>query len=578
MKKLKNSLFLRSFLFVSPILITSCSSLPATNENEDKPNQNDETDDDKNQGEDPKPIEKSLVIKADKTYIGINEYINLSVLDQDNKEAKATFTSSDEKVATVSSSGIVKGISYGKATISATSKDDSSLKASIEITVGESVTLDSVVNKLKKANSYKTTYKGELTYKGQKYNINNVEEVTDDSYYFNVIDNNLMFQEIGYASNLGELFEFKRDGENITSATYLREHYDTYKQIVYLANEMNGNYYSLLPVVDNEYDITNTSDKELLFRITFQNTRVDFENISDYLLDISTIKANVISPNEFTISMSFDGATFSSGSLDINFSSFDEIDDAYLANYLKDGEVQVPSTYEDVSTIFDLVKNNNYTSDLGSFTITDDSEESTTHPIGDIHYTDKYCFYNYSDEYLTYTNQSLEELGETTKLVRGGYLNKNNSVYTFTVDEANTITLGEKVTSELPSIDITNYQDFTPTISTILNAINSENKLYSFMPFSSDMFDGKEYCSNNMTALDFLLSFDSDAISAGGTPFALCIGINKNSQNINQSEIVLGGCYQFVDMGNLLLPPIYTSYNNFNGANIDFIDAFLLNS
>lgn len=578
MKKLKNSLFLRSFLCVSPILITSCSSLPATSENEDKPNENDETDDDKDPGENPKPIEKSLVIKADKTYIGINEYINLSVLDQENKEVKSTFTSSDEKVATVSSLGIVKGISFGKATISATSKDDSSLKASIEITVGESITLDSVVNKLKKASSYKASYTGELTYKGQKYNINNVEEVTDDSYYFDVIDNNLMFQEIGYASNLGELFEFKRDGENITSATYLREHYDTYKQIVYLANEMNGNYYSLLPVVDNEYDITSTSDKELLFRIAFQNTRIDFENISDYLLDISTIKANVISPNEFTISMSFDGATFSSGSLDINFSSFDEIDDTYLANYLKDGEVQVPSTYEDVSTIFDLVKNNNYTSDLGSFTITDDNDEATTHPIGDIHYTDKYCFYNYSDEYLTYTNQSLEELGETTKLVRGGYLNKDNSVYTFTVDGANTITLGEKVTSELPSIDITNYQDFTPTISTILNAINSENKLYSFMPFSSGMFDGKEYCSNNMTALDFLLSFDSDAISAGGTPFALCIGINKNSQNINQSEIVLGGCYQFVDMGNLLLPPIYTNYTNFNGANIDFIDAFLLNS
>ena len=49
------------------------------------------------------------------------------------------------------------------------------------------------------------------------------------------------------------------------------------------------------------------------------------------------------------------------------------------------------------------------------------------------------------------------------------------------------------------------------------------------MSFSSGMFEGKEYYSNNMTALDFLLSFDSDAIN-GGAPFALSIGINKNSQ------------------------------------------------
>lgn len=95
------------------------------------------------------------------------------------------------------------------------------------------------------------------------------------------------------------------------------------------------------------------------------------------------------------------------------------------------------------------------------------------------------------------------------------------------------------------------------------------------MSFSSGMFEGKEYYSNNMTALDFLLSFDSDAIN-GGAPFALSIGINKNSQNINQSVIVFGICYQFVDMENLLLPPIYTSYTNFNNANIDFIDLFLL--
>ena len=169
--------------------------------------------------------ELKLTITSTADYIGLNEYAYLTTIDQNGDEAAVDYVSSDEKIATVSSTGTVKGISFGEVTVTAISKVDSKITDSIVITVGESLTLYNVMNRLLKADSYKTTYTGRFTYGYTNYSFNNVEEVNSDTYYFDAIDENDWFKDVGYASRNYETFEFSKTGDEFSNAIYIRNYY-----------------------------------------------------------------------------------------------------------------------------------------------------------------------------------------------------------------------------------------------------------------------------------------------------------------------------------------------------------------
>ncbi len=77
--------------------------------------------------------EKTLSLSASKTTIKVDETITLEV--KSNFSTSVTFSSSDENIATVSDAGLVKGISVGTTTITATSTVDETIKANITIKV-----------------------------------------------------------------------------------------------------------------------------------------------------------------------------------------------------------------------------------------------------------------------------------------------------------------------------------------------------------------------------------------------------------------------------------------------------------
>ena len=88
-----------------------------------------------------KPTNITLV--ASKTTIDINESLKLVVrVTPENASDEVTFSTSDSSIVSCSATGDIKGLKAGKATITATSKVDTTIKGSIEITVNESQSVD----------------------------------------------------------------------------------------------------------------------------------------------------------------------------------------------------------------------------------------------------------------------------------------------------------------------------------------------------------------------------------------------------------------------------------------------------
>ncbi len=515
-----------------------------------------------------------LTITSTAEYIGLNEYAYLTTSDQNGNPADVDYSSSDKKIATVSSTGTVKGLSYGEVVITATSKEDSSITSSIKITVGESLTLYSVISRLLKADSYRTTYTARFKYLFTTYSFNNVEDVNKDTYYFDAIDENDWFKDIGYASRNYETFEFSKTGDKVSDAIYLRNYYENYSDFLYLATEMSGNYYSLNPDEDGIYDLKNGVDTSLFLNLVFQNADLPVSfSLDNVFNDITAISAQVLAVDSFKIDIHFDKGTYASeGFITLEFSDFNNVDLSYVDDYLKTNEIDVPTTDERILRIRELIADYNYTSSLGTTTTYDENDEITgSISNGELHFTNDYLYFNYSDEYIDYVNSNQT----VQKLVRGGYINLSDGVYTFLVDEDQNITIDSKwnyVDEE--GKPYTQYQDYYPNITLAMNMIAEENKLYSFISDSTTMFDGTEFKSDSYVSLNIAAQLDNEALEAGGTPYGLYVGLKDNS--VDEEAVVGLGCsFVFSDMGGIVIPPIYTTYTAFGKANVDFIDTYL---
>ncbi len=79
---------------------------------------------------------KSITLNKAKATINVGQTTTLKVTKAKGLTSKAvTWKSSNKKVATVTSKGVVKGVKAGTATITATSKKSSKVKATCKVTV-----------------------------------------------------------------------------------------------------------------------------------------------------------------------------------------------------------------------------------------------------------------------------------------------------------------------------------------------------------------------------------------------------------------------------------------------------------
>ena len=520
---------------------------------------------------------KALTVTSDVTYIGVNEYAQLSVANEKGEAVNADFSSSDKSIATVSSSGVVKGVAYGTVTINVTA--DGYPSASIDITVGESKSLFSVTQKILSASSFKVDYTGSLSFMGTNYELKMKEYVTPYVYYYDA-NGCPAFDSVGYGTYGYDAFEFKLVDGRVSDATYFRYNYSSYNDLTLTLKGLTGNYFSLQPNEEGHYDLLGSDDSVLLMNLLFQHTNLPSITANFSLDSLTVFDAEVPNPNTLIFHMEIESLSGKVNPIDVTVSDINSVSLPWLDEFFAKPEITTPEVYEDVDKAYELVSTGNFVNDLGAIGIYEDNTGDLLEQIeqGEAKFTSDYVYFDYTDEFLDYYNKEMEEYGE--KLSRGGYINLSDGVYTFFVDENSAITLGDKWEYVDGAGQLyTRYQDYYPNPWLILDIIKEAGRLYTFVPLSGGtgmMADGaKEYASDASVSLEIASALDEDAQGAGGTAYALCLGMEIDEADPSKTVIAIGGMFEFADYFGMVLPPIYTEYTGFGQGNVAVLDQFL---
>lgn len=520
---------------------------------------------------------KALTVTSDVTYIGVNEYAQLSVANEKGEAVNASFSSSDKSIATVSSSGVVKGVAYGTVTINVTA--DGYPSASIEITVGESKSLFSVTQKILSASSFKVDYTGSLSFMGTNYELEMKEYVTPYVYYYDA-NGCPAFDSVGYGTYGYDAFEFQLVDGRVSDATYFRYNYSSYNDLTLTLKGLTGNYFSLQPNEEGLYDLLGSDDSVLLMNLLFQHTNLPSITANFSLDSLTVFDAEVPDPNTLIFHMEIESLSGKVNPIDVTVSDINSVSLPWLDEFLAKPDIKTPEVYEDVEKAYELVSKGNYVNDLGAIGIYEDNTGDLLEQIeqGSAKFTSDYVYFDYTDEFLDYYNKEMEEYGE--KLSRGGYINLSDGVYTFFVDENESIALGDKWEYVDGAGQLyTRYQDYYPNPWLILDIIKEAGRLYTFTPLSGGsgmMSDNAiEYISDADVSLEIASALDEDAQGAGGTAYALSLGMELNEFDPSQSIIAIGGMFEFADYFGMVLPPIYTEYTGFGHGNVAILDQYL---
>ena len=496
-------------------------------------------------------------ISIDNTYLGINEYLQINI-SINNKEITNynlfTFESSNNDIATVSKAGIIKGISLGNVTIKVSLKRTDKVLKVLELTVGESLNVQQVFNRFKKANNYTISYEGNLLL-DEKIEFKNIEKVTKNNYYFST-NSEKIFRNYGVSTSNTTVFEYIIKDNKIINPTYNRRDFTTLNKFVYTFQE-SGNYYDNLALTkDNKYNLTNTKDADLFNKLLFQNILEDKQSLIQFMLNnsSSTISLEILNSAQFNLSIYFN----ESNNITMKFNDLNKtsIDELKTFNYQ---DINYPDSYQDIQNIASYISNYNYSYDLGG-TVTSDNKNIK---IGTINYTSNYIYYNYSDEYL------VELRKENKDSFRHGFINLKDGVYKFNMNDSNNITILDKYITE-NNETFNKYYDFILTPTYVYNYLKNLNKLYSFINYDSGMLASfSEYCSLSKEAITLASEINTEASDYSVESLGIAFGINYSNSDIKIAYSPL------VSFNGIAIPSKYKTYYNFNNSNIVAIDNYL---
>lgn len=496
-------------------------------------------------------------ISIDNSYLGINEYLQIHIFIN-NKEITNynlfTFKSSNDDIATVSKAGIIKGISLGNVTIDVSLKGSDKVLKVLKLTVGESLNVQQVFNRFKKANNYTISYEGNILL-DEKIQFTNIEKITKNNYYF-FTNAEKIYRNYGVSTSNTTVFEYTIKDNKIINPTYNRRDFTTLNKFIYTFQE-SGNYYdNLVLTKDNKYNLTNTKDTDLFNKLLFQNVLEDKQSLIQFMLNNSspTISLEILNSTEFNLSINFDDSNYVTMKFyDLNKTSIDEFK---TFNYK---DINYPDPYQDIQNIDNYLSNYNYSYDLGSTTTSDNKNIN----VGTVNYTSNYIYYNYSNEYL------VELRKENKDSYRHGFINLKDGVYKFNVDDSNNISILEKYTSS-NSETYDKYYDFILTPTYVYNYLKNLNKLYSFINYESGMLSSfGEYCSLSKEAITLASEINKEASDYSVESLGIAFGINYSNDDIKVAYSPL------VSFNSIAIPSKYKTYSNFNKSNIDIIDNYL---
>lgn len=553
----KTCLLLVSCLFFSSLILTSCDNSQTS------------------------VVEGSLTIKG-KNHLGLNnDYVYLEAYLDDTLTNNVKWSSSNPKVATVSSIGMVKGLSIGNVTITASLKDNEEITAKFEMEVHESFELSAVLARFKNQ-SYKTSVNDSVTVNNRKLNFEFEEKYYSNSYTF--LSNSSNFKSsFGYGeSDLDNIvYYYDFINSEVENAEFLRDEIYGYKSITYdIENLSLGLFSSFTINDDNTYIINEDSIKNIFISMLVQNIDSsktnNVEDCTNLISHFNSLTIKVLSPTSFESVFDF----FDEHQIvKMNFSVINDSNEK-LANYLKTKEIRTPNVEADLLKIKRLVENHNYTRNLGTYVNGNISIE-----IGKCYYTKDYVYYDFTDEYINYSNEHKELRPNQSEedLCDYGFVNIDNSntyrtgVYYFEykeVDGSYKVCIGERYIEENNPTNYTKYYEFFENASWIMEYI--EKKLFTFQPTSTSDFANttfKEYISNSLTVADITYYLFQDYVVAfDATPLGLIFAFNDNIDDSNCEFFVAG--YLYIQGQQVYVYQDY-SYSEFNTSSVDCMESFL---
>lgn len=377
-----------------------------------------------------------------KSSVGIKEYVTLTAMANGN-EQKVTWKSSNTSVATISSSGVVKGISKGTAVMTATLKTDNTITDTFEVTVTESVQLGKVFDRFIDSTYYKVTGTGNIATKTVTGSIAFEEEHFAKSSYLFSSSSDVCLPTYGLGVGKDGAYTYTVSNSQIASATYLRSVYSDLNDVIVDVTDLDYvgvNFSNIALAEDGIYDITNTTIMGFFFYVWSQNfniTNDQYDTLQQTLAkEMTSVTLTVVSPYEFKATLNF--ANLVTNAV-LTFSNLNEDkSNTMLSTYLATNEVAYPEVYEDITKLKELAASHNYYRDFGNFKKTD----GTQFNIGRASFTSDYVYHDYSDEYIEMMKDDPE-----LAVKDYGYININgkkgyeDGVYEFTYEADET---GEK--------------------------------------------------------------------------------------------------------------------------------------
>lgn len=494
-----------------------------------------------------------------RTTVGLSEYVQLKV--SLNKEElplnQFTFTSSDKNTLTVSSTGIVKGISLGSATVTATKKDNPSLQGNLTIQVVESMVPQNIINRFMTSKSYSIKMEGsyeDIEYKGQS-------RYYPKSFFYEDDNNNF-----GYGENINGVFRYTKENGQILSPTYIRNAYTDYREGMYDLLDMRSLSFPSVLSDDDTYVLEDRGIRGMFLYEGIQFYKPYSEQRQEMFKAISSASMKVTSDSSFDVIFTMDVDT-----VKLTYTLEKETEDAQLNNQLKGLNITYPEVLSPLEDVYQMSLSHNYYRDLGQYTYS----QGTKISMGKALFTDKYILYNYSDEYIQATKENAKE-----ELVRKGAIelhkDKYDGVYEFTITKDSSgkdqVNIGSKVLNN--GVAISHYYDYYENLTLVLSSFRTRFFRFQSLTPSVQVGSTKTFGNDDPNALAVAAELFSDSLTLfSATPVYFLLTVDAPIKVSANSVINYGIIYSA--MGTNAYEYSKYPYSGFNTVSYPLLDDYL---
>ncbi len=507
-------------------------------------------------------------------HIGIREYTTLTCTIG-GRVVSPEWSTSNKKIATISTKGMVKGLALGDVTITATYNGHT---AKFDMSITESWALSSVVGRISKG-SYQVTVTGDGGAYDSMSSPTYSYEVYSNGIYYHSENHKDFIQNCGIGYYEDKLFSYTaNDNDEIDDAMILRNQTVALTSSYYGLSTLSSNYYQMDLREDNTYDMTTSSAVTYLEALYFlMGTQFVSETQTDFMTELqkSIVSLDMTVVNEYAFTATLGFGTKEEDDIDIattitlSIKSIEESTCPVIDNYLENNTPAYPEIYSNITKLYQLSKSHNYVRDLGTYTGLD-----KTIPIGSGIFTENYVLVQYNDEYIEETKESYTE----NPLVSHGYIDiygkteYEDGCYEFTITDDNVV-LGSRILNDQGKF-YSHWYEFYENITLILEMLEPDFYTFEAVKTSEALITGEfaSYSPIGASITEELfasyLELDSNLKSAG-----ILLHLDYSESNPNSSIANIGGLFTY--NGSLTYQYSKYAYTNFNKAASPIMDSFL---